>query len=124
MGYHTEFEGVFSCSPPMPRSDRMEFDHIYGGRHEDLTGSFPGIWCDWEMNRNGDALLWNGAEKFYDYIEWLKHIITKFMKPKGYTLNGQVRWRGEDFDDIGMLDVLDNKLTVKTVSSLEVDWTE
>jgi len=63
----------------------------------------PGLWCQWVPNDDGSRLEWNGAEKFYYYVEWLEYLIEHFFTPWGYVLNGVVRWRGEDFDDIGRL---------------------
>jgi len=68
----------------------------------------PGLWCQWIPNEDGDEILWNGCEKFYHYDEWLNYIIHKFLKPNGYTLNGKVRYEGEDSTDIGYIIVEDN----------------
>ena len=38
----------------------------------------PGYWCQWIINNDGD-LEWDGGEKFYNYVEWLKFLITHFF---------------------------------------------
>lgn len=68
----------------------------------------PGIWCQWEPSDSGDALVWDGAEKFYAYQEWLVFLIEHFLKPWGYTVKGSVEWQGEDSDDTGTLFVANN----------------
>lgn len=68
----------------------------------------PGLWCQWCPTDDGEGIEWNGAEKFYDYTEWLEYIINHFLKVWGYTLNGDVEWRGETSDDLGKIYVKDN----------------
>lgn len=63
----------------------------------------PGLWCQWMPNEEGTAIEWNGGEKFYRYIEWLKYLIKHFLKPWGYILNGRVTWQGESDDDVGVI---------------------
>lgn len=68
----------------------------------------PGLWCQWISNKEGTGLEWDNGEKFYHYDEWLVYLIETFLKPWGYTLNGEVDWFGEDREDIGKLRVKDN----------------
>ncbi len=42
--------------------------------------------------------MWNGAEKFYNYVEWLQYLIDKILAPRGYTLNGECQWFGENWE--------------------------
>ena len=72
----------------------------------------PGLWCKWTPNEDGTELEWDGGEKFYHYTEWLFYLINKIIAPNGYVLNGEVKWRGEDFDDVGTILVEDNKIFV------------
>lgn len=84
--------------------------------------SQPGLWCQWvvrapEEDENATAnqtiLEWNGAEKFYDYIEWLEYLVERFFIPWGATLSGEIEWQGEERDDFGIIIVDDNKVTTK-----------
>jgi hypothetical protein len=68
----------------------------------------PGLWCKWEPTDDGLHIAWNGNEKFYDYVEWLDYLIEHFLEPWGYVLNGEVKWRGEEFDDLGVILVIEN----------------
>ena len=72
----------------------------------------PGLWCQWRPTEDGMGIEWDGGEKFYNYVEWLQYIITNFLAPKGYILNGRVDWRGEDFSDIGQIIVRNNVIEV------------
>lgn len=73
----------------------------------------PGLWLQWVLNEDGTQLEWNGGEKFYSYVEWLKYLINHFFEPWGIKLNGEVEWSGEDRNDIGKIIVTDNVVEVK-----------
>lgn len=61
----------------------------------------------------GGTVEWDGGEKFYDYVDWLWYIIEHFLKPWGYTVNGEVRWCGEDDEDRGTIVVVDNEVSTR-----------
>jgi hypothetical protein len=73
----------------------------------------PGLWCQWIPSEDGTAIEWNGGEKFYEYIPWIKYIIANFLAPKGYVLNGEVQWQGEDSDDQGIIEIVNNVVKTK-----------
>lgn len=92
----------------------------FGGKYtEDILDSNyppvtqPGLWCKWIPNKEGTAIVWNGAEKFYDYVEWLNYIIVNFLSKWDYKLNGEVEWQGEDRGDMGLIVVKNNEVTTK-----------
>ena len=68
----------------------------------------PGLWCNWVPTDDGAGIEWNESEKFYYYTEWLQYLCDHFLTPWGYTLRGQVTWRGEEHADVGTLVVCDN----------------
>jgi hypothetical protein len=74
----------------------------------------PGLWLQWVLNEDGTQLEWDGGEKFYNYVEWLKYLIDDFFQPWGIKLNGEVEWVGEDCSDFGKIVVTDNKVNVLT----------
>lgn len=91
-----------------------------GQEHDDSVVEYngppkgqAGLWCHWVPTEDGEAIVWDGGEKFYDYVEWLKYIIEHFLKPWGYTLNGRVEWFGEDRSDQGIIIVENNNVTTK-----------
>ena len=45
------------------------------------------LWC-WWIVQNNDTIVWNGVEKFYNYVEWIQYYITNFFGPWGVVLNG------------------------------------
>ncbi len=73
----------------------------------------PGLWCQWVPTEDGTAIEWDGSEKFYRYTEWLEYLIEHFLKPWGYSLNGAVKWQGEEIDDRGIITVTDNVVTTE-----------
>jgi len=70
----------------------------------------PGLWCQWRITEDGEELEWDGGEKFYNYIEWLKYLIKMFFIPWGRQLNGEILWYGEDRDDFGKIKVRNNEV--------------
>jgi len=74
----------------------------------------PSLWLQWIITDDYKHIQWDGNEKFYCYVEWLEYIINKILKPRGYVVNGIVRWRGEEFDDIGTITVKNNVVTAKS----------
>jgi hypothetical protein len=73
----------------------------------------PSLWCQWVPTKDGMGLEWDGGEKFYNYIEWLQYIIENILKPRGYVLNGEVYWYGEDNADTGVMVVVDNVVSTR-----------
>ena len=115
MGYTTEFEGEFTITPPLQDGDHFHLEKVLGGSRK-IEGAPEAHWgggCDWEADEEGKTLSWNEAEKFYDYIPWIKCLAKNFFEPRGYKLNGDVRWSGEDMTDIGVISIKDNVVTVK-----------
>lgn len=73
----------------------------------------PGLWCQWVPTEDGMGIAWDGGEKFYNYVEWLKYLIENILAPRGYVVNGSVEWRGEEWDDTGEIVVSDNVVTTE-----------
>jgi acyl-homoserine lactone acylase PvdQ len=92
----------------------------FGQDHENSVVDFncppstqPSLWCQWRPSRDGEYIEWDGGEKFYDYVPWLRYLVKNVLAPKGYTLNGEVYWQGEDSNDRGIIVAQDNKITTK-----------
>lgn len=71
----------------------------------------PGLWCQWIYDENECAIVWDEGEKFYYYVEWLEYLIRKVIAPEGRSLNGSVRFCGEDESDVGTIHVENNVVT-------------
>lgn len=162
MGYTTDFEGHIEIDPPLNQheidyltkfseSRRMKrtagpyFVEGSGFRGQDLEDDVidsnrppdgqPGLWCQWVPTADGQYIIWDGGEKFYDSPEWMKYLIDHFLKPGceasqlvdgikdkvptpfanftfDHTLNGEIYAQGESSDDRWVLVVRDNEVGV------------
>lgn len=110
----------------------------------------PGLWCQWIPTSNtqegwiadaaeqagfGQAIVWNGAEKFYYAPEWMEYIINHFLREGAHAqgqegfkhfqfnhvLNGVIDAQGEDPEDRWRLVVENNRVRVERA---EVTWPE
>jgi hypothetical protein len=116
MGYTTDFHGQLELSRELTVKEKQILEDFNEERHGGNTEVFegmPGFWCQWRPNEDGTAIEWDGGEKFYNYIEWLEYLIKQFFEPWGIKLNGDVRWYGEDRDDIGLIEVRDSVVKIK-----------
>ena len=72
----------------------------------------PGLWCQWIPTEDGMSIIWNSGEKFYKYVEWIRYIIGTTLAPRGYVLNGSVKWFGEERSDVGVITIADNVVKI------------
>lgn len=49
----------------------------------------PSLWCNW-MPEGGGKFSWKGNKDSTHPVEWLKYTISHFLKPWGYSVNGDV----------------------------------
>lgn len=89
----------------------------------------PGYWCDWVPCWDGCCLAYNGNEKFYSSVAWLKYLIEHFLKPgarasrsglaffEGFTfdhvLEGMVVGCRRDNKELFAINVKNNRVTEK-----------
>ena len=81
--------------------------------HSSPPMSQPGLWCQWTPSPDGKYIVWDGGEKFYHYRSWISYIISNFLMPWGYVLNGTVTWQGEESNDKGQIVVVNNQIQTK-----------
>lgn len=110
MGYDTHFEGQIDIVPPLSLKEFNKITKFIEKRHSTQHGA-PGSWCGWELTEDGDAIIWDGVEKFSEGAEWMKYLI-EYNIGKSYTLNGTIEAMGEEHDDRWDLIVKDNKVFV------------
>lgn len=108
MGYSTDFSGKFNFDKPLDAETYLKLKEFVREVHEGPDFPEYSKYCQWAPTRDRLSLEWDGSEKFYEYEKWLKYLIETFFKPAGYVLNGKVKWQGEDMDDRGYLEVIDN----------------
>jgi hypothetical protein len=122
MGYTTNFEGVINFDRPLTVVEYRELERLanYDSRDDgyykqftDTPETMPDSYLQWQPTHNGLGLEWNGGEKFYDYVHWLRWLIKHYFKPRDIVLNGELRWQGEEIGDVGIINVADSKVTTK-----------
>lgn len=116
-GEYIADESVF---PPMAEVNR-NLDALGVKDYNTPPGNCPGLWCQWVVTEDNKYLEWDGAEKFYKYVEWLDYLISNFIGPSGYVLNGAVEYQGEYRDDYGVIYVKDNDVTHQPYDRLDLD---
>ena len=112
MGYNTEFDGEFALSKSLDEETYYDLEDLAFSRHDEE--GMPSIWCQWVVGNDWKSIRWNGGEKFYGYIGWIRYINNHFLLPKKIKLNGTVVFQGEDPKDGGRI--------VATNGKIEVFW--
>jgi hypothetical protein len=121
MGYTTNFEGKLTFSRVLSVTELRELEDLADYQKQDeaydkYADTHPDSYNQWEPSSDGLALGWNGAEKFYEYVEWLEWLIHNYFEPRGIILNGVLRYQGEEISDVGRIEVSNN-----SVKKVELD---
>ena len=88
--------------------DFSETEHEDESGNPGGNGKPPTFYCQWVPTEDRQGLEWDKNEKFYYGKEWLIYLIDRFIKPWGYTLNGECPWYIDDHEEAGILKVSDN----------------
>lgn len=124
MGYTTDFKGEIHISPKLSEELENDLNTLYDSnsrnwnKHEEFS-RFPRPshegYCQWELKNN--SIVWDGGEKFYNYVEWLEYIIKyiESQEPNTYSYSGQLLWQGEEIGDIGKIYITENSIVVSVL---------
>jgi hypothetical protein len=63
-----------------------------------------------EISEDREFILPEQDESRHGFRLWLKLVIEHYLAPRGYVLDGEVTWEGEDRDDSGTIFVKDNQV--------------
>jgi len=68
----------------------------------------PSLWCPWGPSKDRKGIEWNGHKGGLDNTagvatSWIEYIDKNILKPRGYTLSGEVEFQGEDSEDAGRI---------------------
>lgn len=112
MSYHTYLDGEFTLNKPLDDTTYWDLIKEHDTRHED---DIPSIWNHWIPTEDRLHIKCDDMDdaSFYNYDEWIKLLIDRFLAPRGYILKGTVKWEGEEQGDVGKLIIKNNVLTVK-----------
>lgn len=106
MGSTTRFEGRFNLDKPLAEEHRAFLAALHGYKEEALAFFEPGQrsppYCQWRVTADGLGIEWDGAQKFYGYVDWIKAVQSK-LSEWGYSLTGSVAFEGEDLFDVGVI---------------------
>lgn len=114
MGYTTTFTGSIKLSPKLTLAEAKEwldlvelsYDNI--SAFKDKTGA--GAYLQWVPTESLDAIVWDGNEKFYEYVPMLEWVCGTWLKERGIAANGELFWSGESSDDVGRITVAYNNV--------------
>lgn len=124
MGYTTQFEGKIKLDKKLDEKSYLEFINRYEyGAHFSIERigfykDMPREYLQWHIKSDKQHLSWDGGEKFYGWLEWMKWLSVNFFAARGYTLNGTIKWQGEERDDNGLLIVKNNIVTTKSLNEI------
>jgi hypothetical protein len=107
MGYSTYFTGKFKLNKQLTLDDYQWLKDFEENNPGDVS-TYPSSRCGWMPSKGGRSIEWNGNDKFYDYLTGIDWLIKSFFKPKGYILNGEVAWRGQESEDVGKIIIKNN----------------
>lgn len=117
MGYTTKFIGSVELSRKLTFKearfwmDFVENDSLF--ENDSKLRSY----LQWVPSYNLDAIVWDGNEKFYNYVEALEWIC-RWLYSIDIVANGTMFWRGESSDDIGLIKVQRNIVYVERIEVL------
>ncbi|WP_263359522.1 hypothetical protein [Acidicapsa ligni] len=63
-----------------------------------------------EISEDREFIYPEEDESRHGFRVWLRLVIEHYLAPRGYVLNGEVTWEGEDRDDSGTIFVKENEV--------------
>jgi hypothetical protein len=122
MGYGVYYNGEVTVTPALTEGDaavvraatnledaeetRVLFAVIAASPEPDLP-HHAGLL---EISEDRKCILPEQDESRHGFRLWLKLIVEHYLASRGYVLNGEVTWGGEDRDDSGTIFVRDNQV--------------
>jgi len=122
MGYCVYYSGEVEITPPLTEEDagivraavnreqteatRAIFAAIAASGEPDLPGHAGLL----EVSEDRGYILPEEGESRHGVYLWLHLLLEHFLTPRGYVLNGEITWDGEDPDDLGCIYVKDNQI--------------
>lgn len=101
-------EGEFYCEDT---KNSGQNDHPSIIDHNRPPSTQPSLWCQWVPGASLNKIEWDGREKFYDYIPWIRYIQKNILDRWGVKIiKSTVEWFGEEDDDRGAIVLSDGEL--------------
>ena len=122
MGYPVYYDGEISITPALKPEDHdvllqiiddtpapagQEAERIY----KEMTGEFNlEFSCPLTLTEDGLCLAADSEEQRPGIEDWLRSLSKHFFKPRGYSLEGEVSYSGDNEGDCGVVYVKDGKV--------------
>ncbi len=86
--------------PGNPRAEDGQYRSV-GRSYNVPPDGQPALWCDWVPCWDGCCLSYDGTEKFYAPVEWMRYLIDHFLKPGAAASRvDEPRFAGFTFDHV------------------------
>lgn len=122
MGYDVYYNGEVDVAPPLTENDAVimrafvnreqteETRAIFAAIAVSAEPDLPGHEGLLEVSEDRSCILPEEGESRHGVRMWLRLLLAHFLVPRGYVLNGEVRWEGQDPDDRGCIFIKDNQI--------------
>jgi hypothetical protein len=122
MGQDVYYNGEISVTPALTESDATVLLAATNLEQTDETREFfaaiaaspepdlPYHGGLLEISEDREFIVAQQDESRHGFRLWLKLVIEHYLAPRGYVLDGEVTWEGEDRDDSGTIFVKDNRV--------------
>ena len=112
MGYDTKFSGALKLSRALTLPEAAFILEANADPDTIPTGDRPArSYMQWVPSEALDHIVYDGNEKFYDYVPWLTWLLAH-LKSLGVTATGTLHWSGESASDTGTIEVVESVVTV------------
>jgi hypothetical protein len=108
MGYTTKFTGSIALSRKLTFNEARDLLEMADDCERTAKASGVRSYLQWVPTETLDAIVWDGNEKFYEYVPLMKWLCGSWLLERGIGANGELMWSGEDSSDVGQIIVRDN----------------
>jgi hypothetical protein len=128
MGYDVDYNGEVEVTPALAENDAVILRAVVNREQTDETRpifaaiaasaepDLPGHEGLLEVSEDRSRILPEDGESRHGVRMWLRLLLEHFLVPRGYVLNGEIWWEGQDPDDRGCIFIKDDQL--ETVDDL------
>ena len=131
MGYDVYYNGEVNIAPPLTENDAVILCAFVNQEQTDETRAIfvaiaasaepdlPGHEGLLEVSEDRSCIFPEEGESRHGVRMWLRLLLEHFLVSRGYVLNGEIGWEGQDPDDRGCIFIKDNRL--ETIDDLIVN---
>ena len=111
MGYDTKFSGAVKLSRALTIAEASVILEA-NDDPDSIQGEHPRSYMQWVPTQSLDHIVYDGNEKFYEYVDWMKWLVN-YLKGIGITADGEIDWSGDQAGDTGTIVVANSEVTVR-----------